>query len=214
MSLVLASLTDWVRDAVGSGGYAGLSGLILLENVFPPIPSEVILPLAGYYVSLGDFNYFLAVIAATLGSVAGALIIYWVARAGGRPLLLRFGWLLRVDEKQLDRIDERFESVGPWLVLGGRLIPGVRSLVSIPAGLSRMPMASFIGLTTLGSALWNAALIGAGWALGSNYERVAEVIGPISTVLVGVLIVALLALAAWWFLRTKPLDSELDDVGN
>jgi len=169
---------------LAAGGYPVLAGLVLLENLFPPLPSELILPLAGFYVGQGQMNFLPAVLVSLFGSVAGALILYALARRGGRPVILRFSRVLRVTHADLDRADDWFDRRGAWIVLLGRLIPGARSLVSIPAGLSEMPVVRFTLLTTLGSALWNAALIGAGWALGSNYDRVGTVVGPIGTAIV------------------------------
>ena len=188
----LASIGDWVRDLVTTGGYPALGALILVENLFPPIPSEVILPLAGFYVGKGDLNFGWVVLAGTAGSVAGALMIYALARRGGRALLLRHPRLFRVREADLDRADDWFDRYGPWLVLGGRLVPGARSLVSIPAGLSEMPVLPFTLMTALGSAVWNAVLVGAGWALGSNYEKVGNAIGPVGTVVTVVLVLGAL----------------------
>jgi membrane protein DedA with SNARE-associated domain len=187
---------DWVRNTVSSGGYPALAGLILAENLFPPIPSELILPLAGYYVGQGEMAFILAVLAATIGSLAGALMLYALARFGGRRLILRLGKVLRIKERDLDRGDEWFDRHGGWVVLFGRLVPGARSLVSIPAGLSEMPVMKFTALTAAGSTAWNAALIGAGWALGEHYEKVGGIVGPIGTAVVGVSVVAVLALVA------------------
>ena len=192
--MLIANFGDWVRDAVAAGGYPGVAALILVENLFPPIPSEVILPLAGFYVGKGDFGFGWTVLAATVGSVAGALVIYALTRRGGRPLLLRYPRLFRVPETDLDRADGWFDRFGPGLVLVGRLVPGARSLVSIPAGLSEMPVVSFTLLTAVGSAVWNAALIGAGWALGSNYDKVGNVIGPIGTAVTILLLLGVLLL--------------------
>lgn len=196
----MSSVTDWVSDAVETGGYPALAGLILLENLFPPIPSEIILPLAGFSVGKGELVYLLAVLAATLGSVVGALILYVVARRGGRPLIYRFAPRVRISARELDRADAWFDRYGAWFVLFGRLIPGVRSLVSIPAGLSEMPLMRFTLLTAIGSAVWNALLIGVGAALGENWEEVAAVVGPMSTgALVG--LIAATAVGALWLLR-------------
>jgi membrane protein DedA with SNARE-associated domain len=184
----------WVRNTVSSGGYPALAGLILAENLFPPIPSELILPLAGYYVGQGEMAFVLAVLAATLGSLAGALLLYVIARFGGRRLVLKLGNVLRVKEKDLDRSDEWFDRHGGWVVLFGRLVPGARSLVSIPAGLSEMPILKFTALTAAGSTAWNAALIGAGWALGEHYEKVGGIVGPIGTAVVALTALAVLAL--------------------
>jgi membrane protein DedA with SNARE-associated domain len=185
---------DWVRNTVSAGGYPALAGLILAENLFPPIPSELILPLAGYYVGQGEMAFVLAVLAATIGSLAGALLLYAIARFGGRRLVLRWGKVLRVKQRDLDKSDEWFDRHGGWVVLFGRLVPGARSLVSIPAGLSEMPVWRFTALTALGSTAWNGALIGAGWALGEHYERVGGIVGPIGTAVVGLCVLAVIAL--------------------
>ena len=185
---------DWVRDTVSAGGYPALGGLILAENLFPPIPSELILPLAGFYVGQGEMTFILAVLAATLGSLAGALILYAIARFGGRKVVLRFGKVLRIKPSDLDRADRWFDRHGAPIVLFGRLVPGARSLVSIPAGLSEMPILKFTALTALGSTAWNCALIGAGWALGEHYEKVGGIVGPIGTAVIAACALAALVL--------------------
>ena len=169
-------MTGWAEELLLGGGYVLLAVLILLENLFPPIPSELLLPLAGSRVASGDLDYLPAVLAATIGSVAGALVLYALGRLGGRPLLLRHGRILRLDERRLDRADDWFDAHGSKLVLLGRLVPGVRSVVSVPAGLSEMPVGRFLALTALGSAIWNAVLIGAGWALGSRWREATELV--------------------------------------
>ncbi len=172
-------MTGWAEDLLLGGGYVLLAALILLENLFPPIPSELLLPLAGSRVAAGDFDYVVAVLAATVGSVTGALLLYALGRIGGRPLLLRHGRFLRLDERRLDRADDWFDAHGPKIVLFGRLVPGVRSVVSVPAGLSEMPVGRFVALTALGSTVWNAVLIGAGWALGSRWREATHLVESI-----------------------------------
>ena len=187
-------MTGWAEDLLLGGGYVLLAALILLENLFPPIPSELLLPLAGSRVAAGDFDYVVAVLAATVGSVTGALLLYALGRVGGRPLLLRHGRLLRLDERRLDRADDWFDAHGARIVLFGRLVPGVRSVVSVPAGLSEMPVGRFVALTALGSTVWNAVLIGAGWALGSRWREATHLVESLDVwVYVGV-IAALAAL--------------------
>ena len=173
-------MTEWAQEVLIAHGVGMLVLLILLENVFPPIPSEVILPLAGFLVFEGQMSFAEALVAATVGSVSGAVILYALGRHGGRPLLLRYGRVLRLDERRLDRADEWFDRHGPKIVLFGRMLPGVRSVVSVPAGLSEMRVPVFLALTALGSASWNAALIGAGWALGGSWHEVGEFIGPLT----------------------------------
>jgi len=200
----LASVGDLVRSVITAGGYPGLTALILLENIFPPVPSELVLPLAGYYVGEGEFNFLLAVAAATAGSVIGAFVLYTIARRGGRALLLRHGRVFRIKDSDLDRADDWFDRYGGWLVLVGRLVPGVRSLVSVPAGVSEMPRVRFALLTALGSAVWNAALVGLGVALGRNYTEVADFLGPVGTGITVALILGGVAFAVWWFRRRSP----------
>ena len=187
---LLAAGDGWIQRLIADGGYAALAALVIAENVFPPIPSEVVLPLAGFYVGNGTLGFALALLAASAGSVIGALLLYALGRWGGRPLLLRAGRVLRLDRERLDRADDWFDGHGWKLVLFGRLVPGARSIVSIPAGASEMPVGRFVLLTALGSTAWNAALIGAGWTLGSNWERVEAYVGPAGSVVLGLCAVA------------------------
>lgn len=183
------AIADWARDFMEESGYAALTGLVLAENLFPPIPSEVVLPLAGFYVGQGAMTFALALLAATAGSALGALLLYALGRWGGRPLLLRWGRVLRLDHARLDRADDWFDAHGWKLVLFGRVVPGMRSIISIPAGSSEMPIGRFLAFTTAGSLAWNAALIGAGWSLGSNWHRVEEYVAPIGTAVLVLIVV-------------------------
>ena len=195
------SLAAWVSDVIQSFGYAGVAFLMLAENLFPPIPSEVILPLTGFLVEQGGLTFLPALLVATGGSLAGALVLYALGRWGGRRLILRYGKVLRVKEADLDRADGWFDSYGGAVVLFGRIVPGVRSLVSIPAGLSEMPLGRFVLLTALGSGVWNSLLIGTGWLLGENWSQVAGVVGSISDVVWALLAVAAFVLVVWWWRR-------------
>jgi len=190
---MLADLTGTIEDAVVEAGYAGLAVVMAVETVFPPIPSEIVLPFAGFQVAKGTLGFVPALLASTLGAVIGALVLYAVARFGGRSLVLRMHPLLRIGEHDLDRADRWFDRRAVPIVLFGRLVPGVRSLVSVPAGLSEMPLLAFVGATAAGALLWNSALLGAGVLLGANYERVERYVGPFGTV---VLIAVVLACAA------------------
>jgi LPXTG-motif cell wall-anchored protein len=202
---------EWVKEVLVGGGLFVLFGLVLLENLLPPIPSEVILPLAGFLVADGEMSFVAAMIAATAGSVVGALIIYGVGRYGGRPLLLRYGDYLYLNAERIDRSEAWFEQYGQRIVFFGRMIPGIRSVVSVPAGLARMDLTLFTLLTLAGSAIWNGALIGAGWALGDNWEDIAEVIGPISRyvlVAAGLLIIAGAGVYYWRKRNQRAQDPE------
>ncbi|MFC0031406.1 DedA family protein [Micromonospora chaiyaphumensis] len=166
-------LTGWVASVIDSFGAVGVALLVALESIVPPIPSEVVLAMAGYLAAEGRFNVVLIVLAATAGSLLGALVLYWLGAALGEERLKR--WLDHiplVDREDLEKADRWFERHGRWAVLIGRVVPVVRSLVSVPAGANRMPLGEFILLTTLGSGVWNALIVGAGFALGSRWQQV------------------------------------------
>jgi membrane protein DedA with SNARE-associated domain len=168
-----SGLTGWVASVIDSLGALGVAVLVALESIIPPIPSEIVLAMAGYLSSQGRFNVMLIVLAATAGSLVGALVLYWLGAALGEERLKR--WLDHiplVDRDDLEQADRRFERHGRWAVLIGRVVPVVRSLVSIPAGANRLPLGEFVLLTTLGSGVWNALIVGLGFALGSQWQQV------------------------------------------
>jgi len=178
---VIASLSSIAQSAVDQLGPLGLFLVMVAEHVFPPIPSELVLPLAGYDVSKGGMSFVSALGASTAGSVVGALLLYLLARRGGRPAVLRLRRLLRVDEPALARAEERFARRGTWFVLLGRMVPGIRSLVSLPPGLLRMPLGRYVAVTAAGSLLWNTLLIALGQQLGSRWAEVGAVVAPVAT---------------------------------
>jgi membrane protein DedA with SNARE-associated domain len=166
-------LTGWVAGVIQSLGEVGVGLLVLLENIVPPVPSEVVLAMAGYLAGEGQFNVVLAAVAATVGSVVGALLLYGLGAAIGEDRLKR--WLDHiplVDLDDLEKADRWFERYGKWAILIGRIVPVVRSLVSIPAGANRMPVGQFVGLTALGSGVWNSIFLGFGYALGSQWQQI------------------------------------------
>ena len=201
---MLDGLGRWISEVIAGYGYPGITALMLLENLFPPIPSEIVLPLTGFFVGREDLSFFPALVAATAGSVAGAMVLYSLGRWGGRPLVLRYGAILRVKEKDLDRAESWFDRYDEFVVLFARLVPFARSVVSIPAGTLRMPIWKFLLLTAIGSAAWNSLLIGAGWYLGETWERVGAVVGPISEAVVVLAAGATVFLAIrWWRSRRR-----------
>jgi membrane protein DedA with SNARE-associated domain len=205
---VLDKITDTARDAVTTLGYPGIFLAMVAENVFPPIPSEVVLPLAGFEVDAGTLNFVLVVLAATLGSLAGALILYAIGLYGGRPAVLKWGSVLRVGEKDLDRAERWFERWGDWVVLGARVIPLARSVVSIPAGMMRMSLLRFSLLTAAGSLVWNVALVFAGKQLGANWEDVGGAIETYALPIRIVLVLGVLAGVAWLLRRRAAAAKE------
>jgi len=169
----LSGLAGWVADVVRSLGGVGVGAMVALENLFPPLPSEVILPLAGFLAGRDELGLVSVFAWALAGSVGGALVLYWVGAAIGRERvcgLVERMPLMKVED--VEHAEDWFGRHGEMAVLVGRLIPGVRSLISLPAGFERMPLLRFTALTTLGSAAWNALLIAAGYLLGSEWRSV------------------------------------------
>lgn len=189
----LTGLVGWVADVIAALGSPGVGLLIALENLFPPLPSEAVLPLAGYLASQDRLSLWGAVVFSTLGSVLGALALYVLGRLLGRNRIARLlGPIPLVEAEDLDQAWEWWDRHGGKAVLIGRVVPLVRSFVSIPAGVERMPLLPFLGLTALGSLVWNVALIGAGWLLGDQWEDV----GSYSDYLNYGVVLAILALLA------------------
>ncbi|MGA0709384.1 MAG: DedA family protein [Ilumatobacteraceae bacterium] len=178
---MLSNLASWVQDVIESLGYTGVALLVIAENLFPPIPSEIVLPFAGFVARRGDGSVIVMVVASTIGSVIGALVLYAIAAAIGperiHSFVVRFGKWFGVKESDMVRAEEWFDRRSNAAVLVGRCVPLIRSLVSIPAGFRRMKFVPFITLTAIGSAVWNIALIGAGAVLGDQWDRVGEFVG-------------------------------------
>jgi membrane protein DedA with SNARE-associated domain len=198
----VGTLVAGAGQVIDSVGYAGLALVMLVENVLPPVPSEVVLPLVGLQVSAGLLAYWTAVLASTVGSVLGAWLLYGVGRVGGRPLALRLPRVLGVTPERLDRTERWFARRGDAIVVLARLVPGLRSAVSVPAGALSMPVARFLALTAVGSALWNAALIWVGAALAADWQAVAGVVSAASTWVLATAVVAVMLVVMVRRIRT------------
>ena len=200
------SLATWVQDVIEQLGYLGVALLVVLENVFPPIPSEIVLPFAGFVAQRGSDSVVLMILAATVGSVIGALIMYWIAAVIGDERLhaftRKFGKWVQIREADLTRAEEWFYRHAVSAVLVGRCVPLIRSVVSIPAGFRRMKLVPYIAYTFLGSLVWNIALVGAGAMLGENWERVEPVVATFQWLVI-VLIVAVVARLAYVVYRRR-----------
>ena len=196
---MLSSLATWVQDVIEQLGYLGVALLVVLENVFPPIPSEIVLPFAGFVAQRGSDSVVLMILAATVGSVIGALIMYWIAAIIGDERLhaftRRFGKWVQIREADLTRAEEWFDRHAMSAVLVGRCVPLIRSVVSIPAGFRRMKLIPYIAYTFLGSLVWNIALVGAGAVLGENWERVEPVVATFQWIVIVVILAGLARLA-------------------
>jgi membrane protein DedA with SNARE-associated domain len=195
---------DWILRTMASGGYPALALLMALENQFPPIPTEVIVPLAGFLVAKGEMTFLLVVAAGTLGSVLGTLPAFYLGRRLGGPRLERMaerhGRWMTVTPKDLKEARAWFRRHGHRAVLIGRLVPGIRSLISIPAGLSHMPAREFqfLAFSALGAALWTAILAGAGFALKAAFTDVEKYLNPVGAVVLGSLLLTYVVRVARW----------------
>ncbi len=207
-------MVDWIQNLMDSLGYPGIVLLMVLENVFPPIPSELILPSAGFAASRGNLSFLGVVLAGTLGSVVGTLPLYFIGRVFSEDRLVawadRHGKWLALSGDDIRKADDWFDRHGPKAVLFGRLVPGIRSLLSLPAGMSGMPLPTFLLYSAIGSALWASVLTGAGSLLGDHYDKVGEYIGPASTVIVVGLVVAA---AVWLVGRRRRAQQENRNSG-
>jgi membrane protein DedA with SNARE-associated domain len=183
---------DWIVEFVREGGYPGIALLMFLENVFPPIPSELIMPLAGFVAASGDMNLGLVVLSGTAGSLAGAVLWYfvgvWLGNGRVEWAILRFGRVLTMDLQDLQNARTWFRWKAHWAVFLGRLVPTVRTLISVPAGIAPMPLPSFMMWTSLGTACWTAILASAGYLLESQYEVVESYVDPVSKLVVAAVV--------------------------
>lgn len=197
----LDGVAAWAVSVMESLGGFGAALLIGLENLFPPLPSEVILPLAGFTASRGDLGLVEMIAWCTAGSVVGALVLYgvgaWLGRERTRRLMQ---WLPLVDVEDVDKTEAWFHRHGKGTVFLGRMIPIFRSLISIPAGITRMPVPLFLALTLAGSLIWNTALILAGYWLGEQWHVVGEYVGVLTRV---VIVAVVLAVAVWVARRVR-----------
>ena len=189
----MSHIIDWVVNLMNILGSPGVGLGILLENLFPPIPSEVILPLAGFAVSQGDLNFAAAIVWSTIGSVVGAYILFWVGAAVGAQRLRAIAdWMWLVEPDDVDKALAFFDKHGTASVFFGRFIPGIRSLISIPAGLDRMNLVKFGAWTAFGSLIWNSVLITLGYYLGESYTVVSDVIDRYSKVIYVILLLIII----------------------
>lgn len=198
---MLEHLIDWLLQTLLRLGYPGIVGLMAIESSVLPLPSELVMPPAGYWVAKGRMNLWFVLGAGTLGSVLGALANYWVAMVLGRAFVRRFGRYVLVTERSLERAERFFASHGEISTLVGRLLPVVRHLISIPAGISRMPLARFAAFTAIGALAWCGVLTAIGYFLGQHEDvlrseevhryvrRALSIVIPLVVVGVGVYVV-------------------------
>lgn len=182
-------MADWIQTFIQNIGYLGIAFLMIIENIFPPIPSEVIMPFAGFLTEQGELNFFGVVAAGTFGSVLGTLPFYYLGRKIGRKSLIqwtdRHGHWLMLSSNDIERAQQWFNRHDAAAVFICRLIPGIRTLISIPAGIEKMNVGYFLFLTGSGTTLWVGFLTYLGKMLGQNYDKVETYLGPVSYAVFG-----------------------------
>ncbi|MHA6287883.1 DedA family protein [Maricaulis sp. CAU 1757] len=197
-------MDTWITEFLEQGGYPAIALLMFLENVFPPIPSELVMPLAGYAAQRGELSLVGVTLAGSLGSLAGAVFWYVLAIWFGLPrlkrLAARHGRWLTLHPDDIDRADAWFDRHGGRAVLLGRLVPAVRTLISVPAGVTGMPWWRFLAFTTIGTVAFTALLAWAGYSLGEEHEVVGQWIGPVSNTV----LLVMLGVYLWRLLRWRP----------
>lgn len=204
-------MQEIIIEIMNQFGYIGICLLILVENVFPPIPSEVILTFGGFMTIQSEMSVLGVIIVATIGSVLGATILYLVGRLINKDVIEKWldgkvGKILRFKREDVEKANSWFEKKGKWTVLFCRCVPIVRSLISIPAGMSKMAFTPFILLTTLGSAVWNTVLVILGNVAGNSWEKISHIIDKFSDVILLVLIVTVIAFLVWHFTKKDKKD--------
>ena len=185
-------------------GYLGIMLLVALENVFPPIPSEVILAFGGFMTTYTSLHVVGVIISATIGSVVGAIILYFIGKLLNKERLIsivsgKVGKILRLKPKDIEKADKWFDERGNIAVFFCRFIPIVRSLISIPAGMSDMPIRSFLLFTTIGTLIWNTVLVVLGSKMGENWTKIVDFISEYATITLVVLVVGFIAFVAWFY---------------
>jgi membrane protein DedA with SNARE-associated domain len=191
---VLADFAEWVRDLVVNLGYPGLFILIVLESTMVPIPSLLVMPFAGYLAWRGDFSLSVILVINSTAALTGSMLSYWLGTAGGKPLLLKYGKWVFVRPKDIEKTEAYFARRGGATVFIARFLPVIRHLISIPAGIARMPLRQFLTQTFLGSTIWGGGLMVLGYVLGPQWQGVAEKAKRIDLIIAVVIVLAILAI--------------------
>lgn len=201
-------MATWIIETITQFGYLGIFLLMLLESIFPPIPSELIIPFAGFAAANGQLNFFGVLAAATLGAVVGMIPWYLAGRLFGlgrvRHLADRYGRWFTLNADEVDTATRAFHRWGRWIVLFGRLVPLIRTLISVPAGLAKMPPLLFFGASFIGALVWNCLLAGAGFLLAEHYDLVEGWLDPGTNIVLGLIGVVYLYRLVTWRPAGKP----------
>jgi membrane protein DedA with SNARE-associated domain len=211
---VLQHIAQSIQQLVVDLGYPGLFLLIVLESTMVPVPSLLVMPFAGFLASRGDFSLPVILAINAAAALTGSLLSYALGRFGGKPLLLKYGKFVFVRAKDIEKTEEYFAKHGGKTIFIGRFLPVVRHLISIPAGIARMPLPAFGALTVAGASIWGGGLMVVGYWLRENWETVEHKFKRFDLMIAGLVVIALVAVAARFYLKRKVAkQSATDDPG-
>lgn len=197
--MVIEILVNWVTQLIASLSYPGVFLLMMLESTAAPVPSEAVLPFAGFLVAQGGMDFWLAAMTATLGSIAGSLISYWIGFKGGRPLVNKVGRYLLLHERHLNHTENFFQRYGSITVFVARFVPVVRHLISIPAGVAEMKLKRFVPLTIAGASIWNTFLLWVGITLREQWSTILQYTQMLDVLMITVIVLG----GVWWMMKIR-----------
>lgn len=205
---MIHEIANTIVSYIGDMGYWGIFLLMFLESTFFPFPSEIIMIPAGYLAYKGEMNIYIVILVGIVGSLGGALLNYYLAKSLGRKLILKYGKYFFIKEQTLDKLDSFFSKHGEISTFTGRLIPGIRQLISLPAGLARMNIATFSFYTSLGAGIWIVILVAVGYLVGSNEALISEYLKSATLIA----LVSVLFITIFYIIRYKRRKKILEDV--
>jgi membrane protein DedA with SNARE-associated domain len=200
---VLEDFSDWVQRVVAAGGYPVVFLFIMLESTLIPIPSELVMPFAGYMASQGKFSLPVILVINSLGALVGSGICYWIGVVGGKPFLVRYGKYFLVRQHEIERTEAFFAKHGNKTILIGRFLPVIRHIISVPAGIARMPLPGFFLQTFLGATIWGGVLIVLGYYVGTNWKVFSTELKSVDHIIAAILVLALVALGIRFVVRRR-----------
>ena len=200
---MLETFARFVQDVVVDMGYPGLFVLIALESTLVPIPSELVMPFAGYLAAKGEFNLYVVLVINSVGALVGSGLCYWIGAVGGKPFLLKYGKWVLIRRHDIEKTEKFFAQHGKATILIARFVPVIRHIISLPAGMARMKLVPFFVQTFIGSTIWGSFLIILGYELGARWDTVANKIKKFDLVIGVVVVVALVGLGVRFYLRRR-----------
>lgn len=200
---MLESFAHWVQGIVRDLGYPGVFLLITLESTLVPIPSELVMPFAGFMASQGEFSLPVILLINSVAALLGSGLCYWIGVLGGKPFLVKYGKYFLVRQHDIVRTEAFFARHGKKTILIGRFLPVIRHVISVPAGIARMPLRAFLLQTFLGSTIWGGALIMLGYFVGSNWETFAKALKRVDLLIGTILVLGLVALGIRFVVRRR-----------